>query len=74
MKVVTRIPGIHSALGYAVGIGARPEYVREQAQERPGRSFLATAMCWGVGLAVATVVVGWAALRVATVTLSSSSE
>ena len=28
MKVVLRVPGVHSALGYAVGIGVRPEHVR----------------------------------------------
>jgi 2-polyprenyl-6-methoxyphenol hydroxylase-like FAD-dependent oxidoreductase len=67
LKLATRIPGIHSALGYAVGIGARPEHVREKATKAPRRSFLTTAMCWGVGLAVATVVVGWVACKTANV-------
>jgi 2-polyprenyl-6-methoxyphenol hydroxylase-like FAD-dependent oxidoreductase len=69
MKVVTRIPGIHRALGYAVGIGMLPEHVREKAQERPRRSSLSTAVCWGLGLAIATGVVGWAAWKAGRATL-----
>ncbi len=63
MKLVTRIPGIHRALGYAVGIGVRPEHVREKVQERPRRSSLAAASCWGLGFAVATGVFAWAAWK-----------
>lgn len=63
MKVATRIPGIHRAVGYAVGIGVLPEHVREKAQGRPRRSSWATAVCWGLGLAVATGVVSWAAWK-----------
>jgi len=69
MKVATRIPGIHRALGYAVGIGVRPEHVRENTQERPRRSSLTTALCWGLGFAVATGVVGWAAWKAGKVAL-----
>jgi 2-polyprenyl-6-methoxyphenol hydroxylase-like FAD-dependent oxidoreductase len=68
LQVVTRIPGVHRALGYAVGIGVRPERVREKAQGRR-RSSLATAVGWGLGLAVATGVVGWAAWKAAKVRL-----
>jgi 2-polyprenyl-6-methoxyphenol hydroxylase-like FAD-dependent oxidoreductase len=69
MKVATRIPGIHRAVGYAVGIGVRPEHVRPEcvrrvAQEKPRRSSLAKAACWGLGLAAATAVFGWAAWKV----------
>jgi 2-polyprenyl-6-methoxyphenol hydroxylase-like FAD-dependent oxidoreductase len=32
LKVVTSIPGIHSALGYVVGVGIRPEHVREKTE------------------------------------------
>ena len=31
LKAAVRIPGIHLALGYAVGIGIRPEHVRDAA-------------------------------------------
>ena len=71
IKVATRIPGIHRALGYAVGIGVRPEHVREKAQERPRRSSLTAAVCWGLGLAVATGVVGWAAWKAGKVALKA---
>ncbi len=30
MKLALNLPGIHHALGYAVGVGARPEHVREK--------------------------------------------
>ena len=32
LKAALQIPGIHRALGYAVGVGARPEHVRECTQ------------------------------------------
>jgi 2-polyprenyl-6-methoxyphenol hydroxylase-like FAD-dependent oxidoreductase len=64
LKVATRIPGIHSALGYAVGIGVRPEHVREHAEMKPPRpalskSLAAAAVC-GAGLALASGVMGLA--------------
>jgi hypothetical protein len=31
LKMAVRIPGIQRAVGYAVGIGVRPEHVREAA-------------------------------------------
>ncbi|MGA9673565.1 MAG: FAD-dependent oxidoreductase [Terracidiphilus sp.] len=68
LKMVTRIPGIHIALGYGVGIGVRPEHVREKAQEKPRPSSIAAAVGWGVGLAVAAGVVGWATWKAARAT------
>jgi 2-polyprenyl-6-methoxyphenol hydroxylase-like FAD-dependent oxidoreductase len=32
MRAVLHIPGIHRALGYAVGVGVRPEHVRQDAR------------------------------------------
>ena len=48
LKLAVRIPGIHRALGYAVGIGARPEHVRPQ--RRP--SIFAVGVGVAVGVAV----------------------
>jgi 2-polyprenyl-6-methoxyphenol hydroxylase-like FAD-dependent oxidoreductase len=60
MKAVTRIPGIHRALGYAVGIGARPEHVREEPpRHRPKLSLLASAAYLGIGVTAAAVSCGW---------------
>ncbi len=33
LRAVQRIPGIHRALGYAIGIGVRPEHVRNARRE-----------------------------------------
>ncbi len=63
MKVAMRVPGIHSALGYAVGIGARPEHVREKAKavSRPMCVFAAAFV--GIGIAATAVAFGWAAWK-----------
>jgi len=37
LKAAMKIPGIHRAVGYAVGIGARPEHVREETRRGPRR-------------------------------------
>jgi 2-polyprenyl-6-methoxyphenol hydroxylase-like FAD-dependent oxidoreductase len=51
MKVMVRIPGIHLALGYAVGIGARPEHVKENRATEKRLGLLRTAVYAGIGLA-----------------------
>ncbi|MFY9845787.1 MAG: FAD-dependent oxidoreductase [Terriglobales bacterium] len=61
VKAASRIPGIHRALGYAVGIGMRPEHVDGKAWARPRRSRLATALFAGIGIA-ATAAFAWATL------------
>jgi 2-polyprenyl-6-methoxyphenol hydroxylase-like FAD-dependent oxidoreductase len=58
-KVVSRI-GFDRVMGYAVGIGMRPEHVRERTWARPRRR-LATAIFAGIGVAAAC---SWAAWRV----------
>ena len=63
VKVATRIPGIHHALGYAVGIGARPEHVRDEAETRPRRFRLATAIVAGIGIAAAAAALSLAAWK-----------
>jgi 2-polyprenyl-6-methoxyphenol hydroxylase-like FAD-dependent oxidoreductase len=56
LKVAVRIPGIHSALGYAVGIGVRPEHPKLPEGARSRRpSRYAVAIGSLVGLAVAFV-------------------
>jgi 2-polyprenyl-6-methoxyphenol hydroxylase-like FAD-dependent oxidoreductase len=69
MKAVQRIPGIHRALGYAVGVGARPEHVREETRTSPRHPYLAGfvcagLVCTGAGFAAAAMVFGWAAFKV----------
>jgi len=64
MKAAQQIPGIHRALGYAVGVGARPEHVREDKRANPRRASLAGLVCAGIGLAAASVVCGWTAWEV----------
>ena len=60
VKAVTSIPGIHRALGYAVGMGARPEHVQEETGQR---CRLVPAFLAGVGIAAAGVACGWAVWR-----------
>jgi 2-polyprenyl-6-methoxyphenol hydroxylase-like FAD-dependent oxidoreductase len=50
MKLVLRIPGVHAALGYAVGIGVRPEHVLP-AKTRGARTaiFIGAALGAAVG-------------------------
>jgi 2-polyprenyl-6-methoxyphenol hydroxylase-like FAD-dependent oxidoreductase len=63
VKVVTRIPGIHRAMGYAAGMGMRPEHVREKASGRPRCPRLATGVLAGMGIAVLAAAFGWAAWK-----------
>jgi 2-polyprenyl-6-methoxyphenol hydroxylase-like FAD-dependent oxidoreductase len=64
IKAAQRIPGIHRALGYAVGVGARPEHVRKGKRANTCSASLAGFVCAGIGLAAASVVCGWAAWKV----------
>lgn len=63
VKVGSRIPGIHRAMGYAVGIGMRPEHVREKAWARPRYPRLATAIFAGIGIAAVAGAFSWAAWK-----------
>jgi 2-polyprenyl-6-methoxyphenol hydroxylase-like FAD-dependent oxidoreductase len=63
MKVVQHIPGIHQALGYAVGVGVRPEHVRERKPSKQRRALVAGLVCAGVGVAAVAAgaaICGWA--------------
>lgn len=61
VHAITRIPGIHRALGYAVGVGVRPEHVRDKpaAKRRP------VSVCFlaGIGIAAAAAACSWAAWK-----------
>jgi 2-polyprenyl-6-methoxyphenol hydroxylase-like FAD-dependent oxidoreductase len=76
LKAVQQIPGVHTALAYAVGVGARPEHVREESgmtQRRKGlRRFvlaglgagIGAGIVAGVGLAATAAVCGCVAWKV----------
>jgi 2-polyprenyl-6-methoxyphenol hydroxylase-like FAD-dependent oxidoreductase len=56
VKAALRLPGIHRALGYAVGVGVRPEHVRHvKRQAGRGRSLVTAGVGLVVGAAVAIV-------------------
>jgi 2-polyprenyl-6-methoxyphenol hydroxylase-like FAD-dependent oxidoreductase len=59
MKVAVRIPGVHRALGYGIGIGARPEHVDEKKRPEPRFGFAQTAVLAGIGIVAATVGLCW---------------
>jgi hypothetical protein len=63
LKTAMKIPGIHRAVGYAVGIGARPEHVLEEVRERPRRLRFPTAVFAGIGIAASAAAFSWAAWK-----------
>ncbi len=66
LKVAVRIPGIHRAVGYAVGIGVRPEHVHDEARAR-SRRFLAAVVFAGIGIAASAVAFCWVARKAVSV-------
>jgi 2-polyprenyl-6-methoxyphenol hydroxylase-like FAD-dependent oxidoreductase len=64
LRVAQHVPGIHRALGYAVGVGARPEHVRDDTSAKSRRACLATFACVAIGGATAAVACGWVAWKV----------
>jgi 2-polyprenyl-6-methoxyphenol hydroxylase-like FAD-dependent oxidoreductase len=63
VKAVSRIPGLDRAMGYAVGIGMRPEHVRAKTRATPRGPRLATAVFAGIGIASVAAACSWAAWR-----------
>ena len=68
-KAIQHVPGIHRAVGYAIGVGARPEHVQDDVKRSSRGVGLAKVacvglVCAGVGMAATTVVCGWAAWKV----------
>jgi 2-polyprenyl-6-methoxyphenol hydroxylase-like FAD-dependent oxidoreductase len=53
LKVATRIPGIQRAVGYAVGMGVRPEHVRPATSTQSKCSRATMAVFAGLGFAAA---------------------
>ena len=66
-KAAVRIPGLQYAMGYMIGMGARPEHVRDSVpQERRAKTWIrAAALAAGVAAGMAVVIAGsrrrWAA-------------
>jgi hypothetical protein len=59
LKAAMRIPGIQRAVGYAVGIGVRPEHVRNERAAGSVRLRLSTVIFAGLGIASVAVALGW---------------
>jgi 2-polyprenyl-6-methoxyphenol hydroxylase-like FAD-dependent oxidoreductase len=64
MKVAQHVPGIHRVLGYAVGVGARPEHVRDRREKEQQGGSVGRIVCAGLGIAAGVAVCGWAAWKV----------
>jgi 2-polyprenyl-6-methoxyphenol hydroxylase-like FAD-dependent oxidoreductase len=63
VRAAVRIPGIQRAVGYAVGIGVRPEHVHEEAPARGRRFGTAKTVLAAVGIAATAAAVSWAAWK-----------
>jgi 2-polyprenyl-6-methoxyphenol hydroxylase-like FAD-dependent oxidoreductase len=64
LKAAVRIPGIHRALGYAVGVGVRPEHVHGVPHRRVGGAIArAIALGAAVGAAFGVLIRGRAHVR-----------
>jgi 2-polyprenyl-6-methoxyphenol hydroxylase-like FAD-dependent oxidoreductase len=59
LKVMTRIPGIHRALGYVVGMGVRPEHVADGRPMPSQRPRIAVLVAVAAGVAAAFLVLNW---------------
>jgi len=63
LKAAVRIPGVQRAVGYAVGIGVRPEHVRDEASAPLVRSRMLKVVFAGLSIAAATAAWSWAAWK-----------
>jgi len=63
LKAAMKIPGIHRAVGYAVGIGARPEHVREEASCGPRHLRIPSPVFVAIGIAASAAAFSWAAWK-----------
>jgi 2-polyprenyl-6-methoxyphenol hydroxylase-like FAD-dependent oxidoreductase len=64
LKAAVRIPGIQRAVGYAVGIGVRPEHVRREPSTQSSCFRVSKAVVVGLGIAAAATALTWAAWKV----------
>lgn len=62
-KAAMHIPGIQRAVGYAVGIGVRPEHVRDEAPAGPRRFLTAKTVFAALGLAATATALTWRACK-----------
>jgi 2-polyprenyl-6-methoxyphenol hydroxylase-like FAD-dependent oxidoreductase len=74
LDLAQRIPGIHRALGYAVGVGVRPEHVGKHTSLHPRRPYLAAFACAGIGMAAAAAVCGYAAWKMGSKIIEAVSQ
>jgi 2-polyprenyl-6-methoxyphenol hydroxylase-like FAD-dependent oxidoreductase len=63
LKAAVRIPGIQRAVGYAVGIGVRPEHVCDKPLARSKFSRTFKVVFAGLGIAAAATTLSWAASK-----------
>ena len=64
LKLISRIPGVKHVLGYAVGVGARPEHVHDETEGQTRRFCMATALFAAIGItSVAAAALSWAAMK-----------
>jgi 2-polyprenyl-6-methoxyphenol hydroxylase-like FAD-dependent oxidoreductase len=63
-KAVLGIPGVNSVLGYAVGMGVKPEHVQHKPRVRLVRRIAVPAALAAVGMAATVAAVGWAAWKI----------
>jgi len=59
VKVVASVPGVRRAVGYAVGIGARPEHVSDRRSQFPDPKLQRTALA-SIGIAAVAAAAGLA--------------
>lgn len=62
-KAFSSIPGIHRLLGYAVGVGARPEHVRDDVSASSSHRRVLKAVAVSVGIAATAATLGWMAWK-----------
>ena len=63
LKAAVCIPGIQRAVGYAVGIGVRPEHVRNEPSKRSAGSRMSRVAFAGLGLVAAGAALSWLAWK-----------
>jgi 2-polyprenyl-6-methoxyphenol hydroxylase-like FAD-dependent oxidoreductase len=63
VKAAVHIPGIQRAVGYAVGIGVRPEHVREEAPAGPRPFHRAKTVLAALGIAAMATALSWTAWK-----------
>jgi 2-polyprenyl-6-methoxyphenol hydroxylase-like FAD-dependent oxidoreductase len=63
IRAAVLIPGFQRAVGYGVGMGFRPEHVREEKPARPWRDLAAVTALAAIGIAASTAALGWVAWK-----------